>query len=438
MSHRPGNLPDAHGPTEDATSEMENSQNSKTNFRIAFICLLLMLASAINYLDRQTLASASVRIKSEFGLVNEQYGDIEAAFGYGFVIGSIIFGLLADVISIRWLYPVVVICWSAATAATAMATGYQDLLWLRLLLGVFEAGHWPCGVRVVRALTKARGRTMGNGMLQSGTSIGAILAPLIMLSLLTEEAGSWRPAFMIVGGIGILWTVVWFSTVRSSDLPPPNRREEKPGSWAVLFQRRLIVVLVVVCLINTTWQLFRAWLHLFMQEGRGYTEPQTLLFNSGWFAATDVGCLGVGAAVIWLCARGLSVTRARQIMFAVCAAMCLTLITLPLLPKGWLLLAMLLISGAGALGMFPLYHAFTQDISGKHQGKITGMAGVTAWFLVPPAQKLFGRVVDVTGSYDAGLAVAACLPLLAAVILWTFWGVDTKTDPENSPGKTAS
>ncbi len=105
--------------------------------------------------------------------------------------------------------------------------------------------------------------------------------------------------------------------------------------------------------------------------------------------------------------------------------MCLTLIALPLLPKGGLLLIVLLISGAGALGVFPLYHAFTQDISERHQGKITGVAGVTAWFLVPPTQKLFGRLVDSTGSYDAGLAAAACLPAVAALILWAFWGVDS-------------
>ncbi len=280
------------------------------------ICGLLLLASAINYLDRQTLASASARIKTEFGLLNEQYGDIEAAFGYGFVIGSILFGFLADVISVRWLYPVVLISWSAATAATAMATGYQDLLWLRLCLGVFEAGHWPCGVRVVRALTKAGGRTMGNGVLQSGTSIGAVLAPLIMLSLLTDEVGSWRPAFAIVGGIGLLWVAGWFSIVRASDFPPAESQQTST-SWRVLLQRRMIIVLVVVCLINTAWQVFRAWLHLFLQEGRGYTEQHTLLFNSAWFAATDVGCLGVGVVVLWLCSKGITVTRARQIMFSV-------------------------------------------------------------------------------------------------------------------------
>lgn len=416
QSHVSGIAPEAAGLTAGGTGCV----------RVAVICVLLLLASAINYLDRQTLASASARISSEFGLRNEQYGDVEAAFGYGFVIGSIVFGFLADHVSLRWLYPLVLASWSAATAATAMSTGYHDLMLLRLVLGIFEAGHWPCGVRVVRALTQARGRTMGNGLLQSGTSIGAVLAPLIMFSLLTDEVGSWRPAFAIVGGIGLVWVVGWFATVRRGDLgasgPLPSGQPH--GSWRVLLQRRMIVVLVVVCLINTTWQLLRAWLHLFLQEGRGYTESQTLLFNSAWFAATDVGCLGVGAVVLWLSARGLTVTRARQVMFTLCAALCLTLVALPVLPKGPLLLCILLISGAGALGMFPLYHAFSQGISGRHQGKITGMAGVTAWFLVPPAQKLFGRVVDVTGSYDYGLAAAACLPIAAAIVLWVFWGED--------------
>jgi MFS transporter, ACS family, hexuronate transporter len=391
--------------------------------RVSVICGLLLLASAINYLDRQTLASASARVKSEFGLVNEQYGDVEAAFGYGFVAGSILFGFLADSVSIRWLYPVVLLSWSATTAATSLARGYPDLLRLRLLLGVFEAGHWPCGVRVVRALTLARGRTMGNGLLQSGTSIGAVLAPLIMLSLLTPQAGSWRPAFALVGGVGAVWVAAWLASVRACDLPRPMRMRNDASSWKLLLRRRMLIVLVVVCLINTSWQLLRAWLHLFLEEGRGYTEHQTLLFNSAWFIATDVGCLGAGVAVLWLCSKGLTVTRARQVMFTVCAVMCLTLAALRWLPKGELLLCVLLMSGAGALGVFPLYHAFTQDISARHQGKITGVAGVTAWLLVPPTQRLFGRLVDSTGSYDAGLAAAACLPAVAAMILWAFWGV---------------
>jgi hypothetical protein len=85
------------------------------------------------------------------------------------------------------------------------------------------------------------------------------------------------------------------------------------------------------------------------------------------------------------------------------------------------LLAALLAAGAGALGLFPIYHAFTQDVSAHHQGKVTGITGVAAWVFSSPAQMLFGRVVDRTHSFDLGLAMAGLLPMAAFLLLWLFW-----------------
>jgi ACS family hexuronate transporter-like MFS transporter len=90
------------------------------------------------------------------------------------------------------------------------------------------------------------------------------------------------------------------------------------------------------------------------------------------------------------------------------------------------LLAVLLVIGAGALGLFPIYHAFTQDISAAHQGKITGLAGVAAWVIPAQAQRFFGALADRTQSFDLGLALAGLLPLIAVLPLWWFWG---KNDP---------
>ena len=86
--------------------------------------------------------------------------------------------------------------------------------------------------------------------------------------------------------------------------------------------------------------------------------------------------------------------------------------------------------------MLPIYHAFTQDISPHHQGKVTGIGGVAAWAL-SPAQKLYGRLIDQTGSFDLGFAIAGCLPLVAFVVLWLFWKeektreVHDENEPEN-------
>jgi len=394
-----------------------------------WICGLLLLASAINYMDRQTLANAAVRIKREMELNNEHYGNFEAGFGWAFAIGSIVFGILADRVPLRWLYAAVVALWSGAGIAAGFATDYNSLLLCRIFLGFFEAGHWPCGVKATRALLEPRDRSLGNGLLQSGTSIGAVITPLVLRFMMTEEAGSWRWAFQVVGAIGFLWLIAWFLLVRRADFVPAAEtpRADVPAVpgiawWQVLLSRRMAVVLAVIALINTTWQILRAWLTLFLQNGRGYTESEALYFNSVWFAFTDVGCLGAGALAFWLSRRGMDVTRSRLLVFGGCAALCAVTLALPYLPKGWPLLAVLLIAGAGALGVFPLYHAFTQDLPGSHQGKVTGVAGVAAWGFSPLAQREFGKLVDRTGSFDAGLALAGVLPLIALLCLVLFWG----------------
>ena len=170
----------------------------------------------------------------------------------------------------------------------------------------------------------------------------------------------------------------------------------------------------------------------FLQQGRGYAERDALGFNSLYYIATDVGCLGAGALTFWLVRRGLSVGTSRSSVFLACAILSALTVAAAFLPKGLPLLAVLLLVGAGALGVFPIYHAFTQDISADHQGKVTGITGVAAWVLSSPAQKFFGRLVDRTGSFDLGFAIAGCLPLLAFVALMLWWNDSRSADRVNS------
>ncbi len=385
------------------------------------ICGLLLLASAINYMDRQTLANAAVRISREFEMSQEQYGNLEAGFGWAFAAGSLFFGFLADKVSLRWLYAAVLLLWSAMGFASGFARNYEDLLIFRTLLGFFEAGHWPCGIKTIRAVGcegTRDGQQRASERDVDRRHCHAVdhdrLAHRRRRQLATPVSSGRRG--------GALWAVAWIA-LAPSELPA--HASEKPeaaiGWWRILFDRRMLVILTVVALINTTWQMLRAWLPKFLQEGRGFEEGETLLFNSVWFVATDIGCLGAGAVALWLARRGQSVVRARLLTFLACALMCLATLAIPWLPQGWLLLATLLIAGAGALGVFPLYHAFTQDVSHHHQGKVTGIAGVAAWAFSPVAHRLFGRHIDETQSFDQGLVVAGCLPLLAFFVLAFFW-----------------
>ncbi len=389
------------------------------------VCGLLLLASSINYMDRQTLAGASVRISQEFHLSQKGYGEIEAVFGYAFAAGSLVFGWMADRFSVRWVYGTVLALWSVAGIITGWASTSNELLFCRGLLGFFEAGHWPCAVRTTRLILDERERSMGNGLLQSGATFGAIVTPLLLPLLFQPGTGGWRPPFFVIGIAGLFWLIPWFLVVRSSDLQSGVKGKgavEEVGTdfLKVLLSGRMLGILWIVACINTAWQVFRAWLPKFLQEGRGYSETHSLYFNSAWFAAADLGCLVAGAAVVWMSRGTVSASVSRLRVFSFCALLTASAALIPWLQRGPLLLGILLLIGVGALGVFPLYHTFTQELSGRHQGKITGVAGVVAWILSAQAHLFLGNLADRRGSMDLGLALAGFLPVLAVIPLWFF------------------
>lgn len=395
------------------------------------VCGLLLLASTINYMDRQTLANTATRVKQELELRNEDYGALDAGFGYAFAAGSLIFGVVADRVDVRWLYPLVLLAWSAAGIATGFVQDYGQLLGCRVALGFFEAGHWPCALRTTQQLLAAPHRTMGNSVLQSGTSIGAIVTPLIVLALLREDVGSWRRPFIVIGAIGLGWVGLWLAAVfrrpdwRRTATASREEREDasRPDRTARWRQAaaRIALLAVVVVTINITWHLLRVWLPLFLEEGRGYTERQRLLITAVYNGFTDVGCLLAGAATVWLHHRGWGVSQARVMVFSLCAVATAATVAIPWLPRGALLLSVLFLTAAGSLGLFPCYYAFTQEVSARHQGKVFGLLSTLAWVTVSPLQTLFGRYVDQSGAYDRPMAVIGLLPLLGALVLLLWW-----------------
>jgi len=406
--------------------------------RVAAIAGLLLLASAINYMDRQTLANVAVRVTEEFDLSNEQYGRLEEWFGYAFAAGSLLFGVLADRVSVRWLYPAALLAWSAVGFLTGFAGDYQSLLVCRGLLGFFEAAHWPCALKTTQALLSARGRALGNGILQSGTSIGSIVTPLVIWWLLVRQGHSWRFAFQLVGLVGTVWIAAWLAVTRAEDfrLRDPGPAATSGPGRLVGTGRKLIAVLVVVTVINTVWQILRAWIPKILQQEHGYPESTTLWFTAGWFAMSDVGCIASGWFAWWLAGHGWSVKWSRVATFALCCIPCLGLVAMPRLAAGPLLLAVLLVAGAGALGMFPIYYSFTQDISRRHQGLVTGGASFVAWVASAWFQKPFGRLADQTHSFSVGLAAAGGVTLVALAAWALIWPEDGRGDgPSPADGR---
>jgi cyanate permease len=340
---------------------------------------------------------------------------------------------------------------------------------------------------------------MGNSVLQSGTSLGAILTPIVMLAILTPEPGSWRFGFQLIALVGASWIFLWLFVVRESDFVQRHQDGQNQDGhaqhatasknasaspwWSDVFTSRFVIVLIMIICINTMWQVVRAWLPLIMQENYGFSERQTLLFNSLWYLCTDVGCFASGLLALTLGVRGWSIKSARLTALLVCVVCFSSIIAVPFLnrklanrevaasraaaaaslensspsPVGlpvasqttltWseefqailalepiriAMLCILLLSGAGALGIFPIYYSFAQDVSQEHQGKVTSLSALGGWLVSSYAQPLFGKLKDQTGTYDIGIWIISVLPVIPLIALWLFWHQEPAVSNESS------
>jgi ACS family hexuronate transporter-like MFS transporter len=421
-------------------NDMAASPPSTRSRRWAWwICGLLMLATVVNYMDRQALSVTARRIKSEMSLSNEDYGWLETGFGIAFALGQTLLGILADKVNVRWYYPLLLALWSLMGFATGFMYSFTGLLICRVFLGLFEGGNWPCGLKTIQHLLPPAERALGSGILQSGGAIGAMLTPLIVGLLLSDELGSWRLPFQGIGAAGLSWVILWLASVRNADLrlpaeavkPTTDRshglEEDESSFWRVLFSARFGVVMCVSIGVNLCWHMLRVWLPLFLQEGRGYRESTMLAFNAAYFVAADIGCLATGAIALYLHRRGLSLPRARSFVYLACCLLTACATLAAFLPAGPGLMAVLLLVGCGSLGLFPFFYALSQELSVRHQGKIIGVLGTLAWAALSVFHPLFGRFIDATGSFDAGLAFIGWLPLASWVVLWRFWPSSRKS-----------
>lgn len=411
------------------------------------VCALLLLATTLNYMDRMTLNQMGSEIKLTFGLNNTDYGFVESGFAFSFALGALIAGYIVDKVNVRWVYAIAVLGWSAAGFATGFANGFGMLIVCRCALGFFEAGNWPCGIQTVRRVLPPEKRSLGNGLFHSGTALGAIITPFIVLGCLLyfDPERSWRqplhlavgalgasetPAppyvwqwpFRIVGVIGLVWIFFWLVLLKPAQLAPSTQVKQSTEPFSqVLKNRRFWLMVLMILAVNTPWHSFRVWMPLYLREERGYSAESMNLFSSLYYLFADVGSIFMGFLTLRLVRKGFAIHKARMTVFGICVGLLWLTIVAANVQKGPVLLGCLLLVGFAALGLFPTYFALSQEISAKHQGKVTGTLGcinaVYLGFLFPSQ----GKITDIFGSYSYALAISGLLPTVAFVCVWAFW-----------------
>ncbi len=309
-----------------------------------YIAGLLMLATTINYLDRQTLSVAySVVIKDQLHINQSDYGKITSAFLLAYGVMHPVAGRIIDWIGIRLGFTLAVIWWSLANILHVFAIGPRSFSAARFVLGIGEAGNFPAAIKTVSEWFPARERAMATGILNVGAGAGAILAPPLVGAIIyfTEKyypGHGWQAAFTFTGSIGLLWVILWLWLYHPPEKHPRLYPEElllirsgqeivappapaDKGAWATALSNPSILALMAARFISDpVWFFYLFWLPDYLQTSRGFNLKDIALFAWVPYLAADFGSLVGGALSSWFNRRGYSVLTSRKLAMCISAA----------------------------------------------------------------------------------------------------------------------
>jgi len=177
------------------------------------ILVLVMVGTILNYIARNSLGALAPQLKLDLQITTEQYSYIVGAFQLAYTVMQPIGGMLIDRIGLTAGFALFAVAWSVANMAHGFARGWLSLAAFRGLLGMAEAAVIPAGMKTIGEWFPDRERSVATGWFNAGTAFGAVIAP-VMAALLAKHYG-WQAAFVVTGGIGLIFAAAWYRWYRS-------------------------------------------------------------------------------------------------------------------------------------------------------------------------------------------------------------------------------
>jgi ACS family hexuronate transporter-like MFS transporter len=398
-----------------------------------YICGLLFFATTVNYIDRQVLGILKPVLRDELGWDEQQYGDIVFAFQLAYAIMLPLTGRIIDWLGTRISYMLAVVVWSIAAMAHALANTAAQFSVARFALGFGEAANFPAAIKAVADWFPPRERALATGIFNSGSNVGAIIAPLLVPWIAVQWG--WREAFIITGALGFAWVVLWMWLFRQprehehvSDgelaiIESGREHEEhaEPISYrAVLRKRQAWAFLTGKFLTDPIWWFYLYWLPGFLYDNYRLDLTQLGPPLIAIYVAADVGSIGGGWISSAMLARGFSVNRSRKLAMLICAV-AVTAVTFVQNTGGNLWLAVTLISIAAAAHQGWSANIFTvaSDLFPRSWvGSVVGlggMAGAVGGMLFAPAVGRWLKWSD--GMYGPVFVLCGSIYLVALLIV---------------------
>lgn len=404
------------------------------------VCALLFFATTINYIDRQVIGLLKPTLETEFHWTEVDYGYIVMAFAAMYALGYVIFGSFIDKVGSKIGYSISVFIWSIASMLHAIVKSALGFGMARGLLGLAEAGNFPAGVKAVAEWFPKKERALATGIFNSGTSIGAVVAPLLVPWIL--GAYGWQEAFCITGGLGFVWLLFWFIFY---EIPSKQKRLSQTEydfihsdneseiletgvklKWSqLLVLRQTWVFIIGKVLTDPIWWFFLFWLPSYLSDTFNLDLTKPSLHLAIVYAATTLGSIGGGYLSSHFIKRGWPVLKARKTTLLIAAIAVTPIFLAKYATDIWVAVGIIsLVTAAHQAWSANIFTIVSDIVPKKAVSSVVGIGGMSGSIastlfplLVGSLLAYYKNLGNIKIGYDILFIICGCAYLVAWIII---------------------
>jgi ACS family hexuronate transporter-like MFS transporter len=428
------------------------------------ICGLLFFATTVNYLDRQVLSLLAPSLSKEFGWSNTDYANITAVFQFVYAISMLFAGRIVDKLGTKAGFVLAITIWSVGAVMHAFAipigTAFLNIFgWIglsavpvsilgfmvsRTILAIGESGNFPAAIKATAEYFPKKERSFATGIFNSGSNVGAILAPLTVPWIALNWG--WQTAFIIIGIIGFLWMFFWiyfynkpinqkrlsaaeFEYIKSDNKDTVAADEqagvkEKVAWMKLLGYKQTWAFVFGKFMTDGVWWFFLFWLPKYLDAQYGMTGTQIMLPLAILYSMTMIGSIGGGWFPMYFIKKGYTPYDGRmKAMLLIALFPLVVLLAQPLGGSTFWIPVILIGIGASAHQAWSanIFTTVSDMFPKKAIASVIGIGGMAGGFGGVLISKLGGALFDyykTLGHIQTGYTIMFAICAVAYLIAW--------------------
>lgn len=395
-----------------------------------WIVVLICVGTILNYLARNSLGALAPELTQVLHISTQQYSYIVGAFQLAYTVMQPVCGWVVDRVGLQLGFALFAVAWSLANMAHAAAGSWMGLAFFRGLLGMSEAAAVPSGMKAIAEWFPAKERSVATGWFNAGTSVGALIAPPLVIAV--SLAADWRVAFLVTGGVGLFWAFAWYRLYRSPQSHPAISAEElayieadrpkaparRAGAREIVTSAKFWSIAIPRFLAEPAWQTFSFWIPLYLAQERGMDIKQIALFAWLPFLAADLGgVLGGYLSPFFMKRFRMRLIPSRVTAISLAAILMIAPGCIGLAADPYVAIALFCVGGFAHQIISVLINTLSADVfSAEEVGTANGFVGQAGWLGGLLFSLMIGQLADTVG-YEPLFACLSVFDLIGAAVL---------------------